>query len=145
MGFFKSLARGANKFFRHGQIGNTKFIGKNSVLSKGLGDVSRGLSQTGSVLGSVAKVGTSVLNNPLVQGTLGMVAPEALIGGNALTAGLSAGSSALKQGGQLTKQSNYSGNPSQVANNILERAKGITNTVQPNNTVSHQGQTYNLM
>lgn len=144
MGFFSSFTKGASNFFKKGKIGNTKVFGKGSVLSKGLGDVSRGISKAGGVLGSVAKVAGSVLNNPLVQGTVGMIAPEALIGGNALTTGLSTGSSVLKQGGGLLKQRNYSGNPSQVANNILERASNIANTAQPN-TMSSGGTTYKMM
>lgn len=137
MGFFKSLSRGVNKFFKHdigggaknfftqGKIDGTKVIGKGSVLSKGLGDVSKGLGQAGSVLGSVGKVAGQVLNNPLVQTGLMALGPEAAIGANALTDGIKTGSQVLKQGSQLTNQKSYSGNPSQVANQILNRSSNI--------------------
>jgi len=49
----------------------------------------------------------------------------------------------LKQGSQLTKQSTYRGNPSQVANNILERASGVANTASGTTTVD--GQSYKMM
>jgi len=133
--FFKDVGKGGSKFFKEGKIDGTKIVGKGSVLSKGLGDVSKGLGKAGSVLGSVAKVAGTVLNNPITQGALGVIAPEALLGADALEMGLKTGSSALKQGSQLTKQSSYRGNPSQVANNILERASGIANTVSPQQAV----------
>ena len=168
MSFFKSIGRkvghffkhdvggGANKFFKTGKIDGQKLFGKGSIASQGLGAVSKGLGQAGSVLGSVAKVAGTVLNNPITQGALGVIAPEALVGADALQMGLKTGSSALKQGSQLTKQSTYRGNPSQVATNILERASGIANTVSPQEavssasagtpaTISHQGHSYMMM
>jgi len=164
MGFFNSVGHffkhdiggGANKFFKSGKVDGTKLFGKGSVASKGLSTVSKGLGQAGSVLGSVGKVAGTILNNPITQGALGVIAPEALVGADALQMGLQAGSSALKQGKQLTKQSSYRGNPSQVATNILERASGIANTVSPQSAVasasmgqptnvSQGGQTYTMM
>ena len=168
MGFFQSLSRGANKFFKkdigggaskffkQGKIDGTKVFGKGSIASKGLGAVSKGLGQVGNTLGSVGKVAGSVLNNPLVQTGLMALGPEAGLASQAITSGLQTGSSALKQGSQLTKQSTYRGNPSQVAGNILERASGIVNTVSPQDavqsasmgqpaSVSYGGQSYKMM
>ena len=168
MGFFQSFGKkvghffkhdvggGANKFFKTGKIDGAKVFGKGSIASQGLGAVSKGLGQAGSVLGSVGKVAGTILNNPITQAGLGAIAPEALVGADALTAGLKAGSGALKQGQQLTKQSSYKGNPSQVATNILERASGISNTVSPQQAVASAsmgqptnvtqgGQTYTMM
>lgn len=168
MGFFSNIGKkvghffkhdvggGTKKFFQTGKIDGTKVFGKGSIASQGLSTVSKGLGQAGSALGSVAKVAGTVLNNPITQGALGVIAPEALVGADALTAGLKAGSGALKQGQQLTKQSSYRGNPSQVATNILERASGIANTVSPQSAVASAsmgqptnvtqgGQTYTMM
>ena len=128
MGFFSGFERGAKQFFTKGRAGGHQLFGKGSIVSKGLGDVSKGISKVGGVLGSVGKVAGSILNNPLVQTGLMALGPEASIGAEALTSGLQAGSGVLKQTGGLLKQRNYSGNPSQVANNILERASGIANT-----------------
>ena len=155
--FFKDVKKGGDKFFKEGKIGGTKLVGKGSVLSKGLGDVSKGLGQAGSILGSVGKVAGTILNNPLTQAGLGVIAPEALIGADALQMGLKAGSSALKGGSQLTKQKNYtSGNIAKVAGNALERAISSAQAPTPAQavlsssmgqpaSVTQGGQTYMMM
>ena len=148
MGFFKNFTRGASNFFKKGgKVDGVKLFGKGSIASKGLGDVSKGLKQAGGVLGSVAKVAGTVLQNPLVQGGLAMIAPEALVAGDALTAGLQAGSGALKSGAVLTQQSGYRGNPSQVASNILEKATATATSagVPVPTQMTSGGTTLNMM
>ena len=84
MGFLKSvghffkhdIGRGANKFFKSGKIDGTKLIGKGSIASKGLSTVSKGLGQASGVLDSVGKVAVTILNNPITQGALGVIAPR---------------------------------------------------------------------
>ena len=165
MGFFKSIGHffkhdiggGANKFFKSGKIDGSKLLGKGSIASKGLSTVSKGLGQANSVLGSVGKVAGTILNNPITQGALGVIAPEALVGADALQMGLQAGSSALKGGQQLTRQKNYtSGNIAKVGGNVLERAISSAQAPTPTQAVasasmgqptnvSQGGQTYTMM
>jgi hypothetical protein len=165
MGFLKSvghffkhdIGRGANKFFKSGKIDGTKLIGKGSIASKGLSTVSKGLGQASGVLDSVGKVAGTILNNPITQGALGVIAPEALVGADALQAGLKVGSGALKQGSSALKQKNYtSGNIAKVAGNVLERAISSAQAPTPTQAVasasmgqptnvSQGGQTYTMM
>ena len=120
--FFRNAGNSVGNFFKKTvapAVGN--FFKKGGVGEQVLGTVSQGL-------GTVGDIASKIATNPLVTAGVSALAPELL---PALPALQLAGNLA-QQGSQATNLSNYSGqNPSEVSQNILERANKAAGTVDP--------------
>ena len=118
--FKKSVAAPTSNFFR-----------KNGPAVQILDATSVGLRKAGNTLGQISNQAGRVIDSPAaaalanLAGPQGMVALQALRGGNQAV-GLSG--NLVKQGAAISNRGNYSGSPSNVATNILERSKQIYDT-----------------
>lgn len=138
MGFLKKLgvkklfdkaSHGAQQLFQKGEVGGVRLFGKGSEGSKILGTVKHGLQQAGNVAGQVGNQISQFAGNPVVQGILGSnpIGRAVLTGASGLGSGLSGISNVAHTASGLANQANYSGSASNVAKNILERAKATSN------------------
>lgn len=122
---FDKASHGAQQLFQKGEVGGIRLFGKGSEGSKILGQVKNGLQKAGDVAGQVGKQISEFAGNPVVQGILGSnpVGRAVLTGAGGLGAGLGGASNVAHTASGLANQANYSGSASNVAKNILERAK----------------------
>lgn len=144
MGLFKKIKNTLNKasgatqdLFKKGMVGNTKLFGKDSMGSHVLRDASKGLNAVSGVARQVGREVGNIANNPLINAVVGSnpYGAEILAGARGLSSGLGGVSELAKQGSALTKQKNYSGGPEKVAQNIVERAKGMVDAASNINFV----------
>lgn len=129
---FSKVSQGAGDLFQKGEVGGIKLFGKGSEGSKVLGRVKNGLSKAGDVAGQVGNQISAFAHNPLVQGILGStgVGNGVLAGASGLGAGLSTLGNVAHHASGLANQGNYSGSASNVAANVLERAKNTADSAK---------------
>lgn len=120
--FFRKAASSVGNFFNKSvaaPVGN--FFKKGGMGEQVLGGISQGL-------GTVGNIASQLASNPLVTAGITALAPELL---PALPA-LALGGKLAQQGSQATNLNNYSGqDPTQIAQNVLERANKAGGTIGP--------------
>lgn len=92
-----------------------------------LGKISSGLQQGSNILKQGAKIGSQIINNPLVQAGAGALGFPELGAVSSVINGLNKGAQILGKSSQLTNTSNYRGDAKQVVNDVLQKAKSIRN------------------
>jgi hypothetical protein len=120
-------SEGADKLLHKGSVGGVKLFGKGSVGSQILSGASKGLDQVSNVTGKIGDTISKVTNNPVVAGILASnpLGEGILAGAKGLGAGLQGVSKTAGLASDLTKQKNYKGSVENVAQNMLEKAKGV--------------------
>ena len=106
--------------------GSTRLF--NKVVSDAprlLGKISSGLNQGSNILKQGAKIGSQIINNPLVQGIAGAAGFPELGAISSVIKGANKASQILGQGSRLSDIKSYRGDAKQVSNDILQRAKNI--------------------
>lgn len=126
---FNKASHGAQQLFQKGEVGGIRLFGKGSEGSKILGQVKHGLEKAGDIAGQVGSQIGQFANNPGVQGILGStpIGRGVLAGASGAGAGLGQLSHLSHTASGLSNQANYGGSASNVASNILERAKQTSN------------------
>lgn len=122
---FDKASHGTQQLFQKGEVGGVRLFGKGSEGSKILGTVKHGLEKAGDIAGKVGGQISQFAGNPVVQGILGSnpIGRAVLTGATGAGAGLRGLSNVAHTASGLATQSNYGGSASNVAKNILERAK----------------------
>lgn len=136
MNFFKKLGGQISNPFKKGGAVQSAFK-KGGQISRGL---STGLNQASKVLGQVGKVGSDILNNPVVSGALLATAPELYLPAQGLIQGSKALSGVAKGASNLTDTSTYKGgaNLKGVLENVADAKKRF-------NMVSQDAQAVNFV
>ena len=115
MKLFDKLKQGSQRLFDRVRSEAPRMLGK----------ISSGLNQGSNILRQGAKIGSQIINNPLVQAGAGALGFPELGGISTVVNGLNKGAQLLGKSSRLTDVSSYRGNAKQVDNNILERVKDI--------------------
>jgi hypothetical protein len=115
MKFFDKLKQGSQRLFDRVKSDAPRMLGK----------ISSGLQQVSNILKQGAKIGSQVINNPLVQAGAGALGFPELGAISSVINGLNKGAQILGKSSRLTDVGSYRGDAKQVSNDILQRAKNI--------------------
>ena len=115
MKFFDKLKQGSQRLFDKVKSDAPRMLGK----------FSSGLNQGSNILRQGAKIGSQIINNPLVQAGAGALGFPELGGISTVVNGLNKGAQLLGKSSRLTDVGSYRGDDKQVSNDVLQRAKNI--------------------
>ena len=114
MSFFKKLGKNISSTFKKAPSVISSIFKKGSGIAN---DISGGLGQVGNVLGKIASVGSSILNNPIAEGAASMIlGPEA--------------GAAMKLAGTGINLAQRASNIAKTGSSLAGRASQITNPSQ---------------